>query len=194
MTIFERGVHADALPSSVTGATKKVLLAVVVQGAITILHFLYGVRVYEDRGRLHIVVPALVALAMVVALAVLFVRRPGALTLALLLTVSFVPFVAVFGLVHGGYHHVLKLILFHAGASKETLESLFMSPDYVLPDDLVFEVSGVLGLVAAAFVGHRMIRLFREFRRAPCTGSPPETAGAPPESRPPHARSQGGGG
>src|SRR5574341_29462 len=131
-------------------AAKALVLASAVETAITIGHFVYSARLYEEPERLHVVEPALVALAIAGTLTVLFVWRPNRILSAALSVVTGVMYVAVFGLFHGGFSHVLKDILFFAGAPDETLEWLFMSPDYARPDDALFEVSGTLGLVAAA--------------------------------------------
>ncbi len=194
MTSLQHRVHSVGNRSALGRATSLLLLSVAAQAAVTILHFLHGAHVYDDPGRLHVVIPALVSLGAVATLAGLFHWRPGALTLAVLLVVTFIPFVAVFGLVHGAYFHGLKLILFYAGASNETLERLFMSPDYAPPGDFMFELSGVLGFVAAAWVGHRMVRLFRATRHDPGAGSSPNAGDAGSESRPPPGESRGAGG
>jgi putative ABC transport system permease protein len=161
-------------------AARALVVAVAAETAITVSHFAYGARVYADPSRLHVVVPALVALALVVALAALYLWRPGRLALGALSVAVAVPYVGVFGLFHAGYNHVLKDILFWAGAPDATLEWLFVAPDYVRPDNLHFEASGILGLVAAAAVGWWLVRLHREARRgagpASDTGAAPDPA------------------
>ncbi len=183
MSTYERTVQEE---SAAARTAKALLLAAAAETAITIQHFAHGARTYDDPGRLHVVIPAIVALTLAAASTGLFLWRPGKLTLAALFVVVVIPFVGVFGLFHGGYHHALKLMLFLAGASQETLERLFMSPDYALPDDFMFELSGVLGLAAGALVAYLLVRLLREARRAPGTGSPPGES--PPVSE---ARSAG---
>lgn len=143
-------------------AAKALTIAAAVETAITIGHFVYSARLYGEPGRLHVVEPALVTIAIVAALAALFVWRPGRILSTALSLVTGVMYVAVFGVFHGGYSHLLKNILFFAGAPDETLEWLFMSPDYARPDNVAFEASGILGLVAAAFVAFWLARLVRE--------------------------------
>lgn len=157
------------------------VLAVAVETAITLLHFVHGARTYGDPGRLHVVVPGLVLLGIAAAAAGLFRWRPGRLTFAPLVLATAVPFVGVFGLYHGGFGHVLKLAAFAAGASREALEARFASPDYAFPDDVPFEATGVLGFVAAAAVAWLLVRLARQVHRlprGPLTGIP-GTAQAP---------------
>lgn len=109
--------------------------------------------------------PAIVFLVATLAVISLFRRRPNKFHLAVVALCAAVPYVGIFGLFHGAYTHLLKDLMFFAGASDETLEKLFMSPDYVRPGNIAFEFSGVLGFVAAIFVGYWLVRLVREWRR-----------------------------
>jgi putative ABC transport system permease protein len=171
---------------------KVLLLAVAAEAAITILHFRHGAWTYDDPSRLHVVTPALVALALVTAATGLFLRQPRKLALVPLVVATAVPFVGMFGLFHGGYSHALKLLFFASGASRETLDRLFASPDYAYPDDIPFEVSGVLGFVAALAVAWLLVKLVRAAHRE--TGPGPSASG---EGRAPaatgHAGSTGAG-
>ncbi len=133
--------------------------ALVAETAVTIGHFVYGARIYDDPARLHVVHPAVGFLVLALALTSVFVWRPGRTALAGVTLAVAVPYLAVFGLYHGAYSHLLKDLLFFAGAPDQTLEWLFMSPDYVCPDDIVFEASGILGLAAAVFTGYALVRL-----------------------------------
>ena len=166
-------------------AVRTLLVGVTAETAITILHFAHGARTYDDPGRLHVVAPALAALALVVAATVLFRRRPGRLTLAAVVLVTAVPFVGVFGLFHGGFGHVLKLAAFVAGGSRQTLARVFGSPDYAFPDDVAFELTGVLGFVASAFVAWQLVRLMRAAHRTPREGSAPAAPSSPQGSSAP---------
>ncbi len=155
------------------------LLAVGAEAALVLMHFAHGARTYDDPGRLHVVVPTLVGAALVALLTGAFLRYPGKGTLAALVAVTAVPFVGMFGLFHGAWGHVLKLALFFAGAPKVTLEWLFLSPDYAYPDDLPFEITGVLTFVAAVWVAHLLLRLCRELRKGPDAGAQESEEGSP---------------
>ena len=156
---------------AVRRAAKALAMAVTVETAITIGHFAYGAQVYDDPGRLHVVGPAVVFLVATVGVIALFLRRPNKFRLAVVVLCAAVPYVGIFGLFHGAYTHVLKDLLFFAGASDQTLQKLFMSPDYVRPDNIAFEFSGVLGFVAAIFVSYWLVRLVRQWRRDLGTGT-----------------------
>src|SRR5262250_2661665 len=88
-------------------AAKALALAATVETAITVGHFIYSARLYDDPERLHVVEPALTALA---------VWHPNRLLSGALSAVTGVMYVALFGLFHGAYNHLLKDIVFFAGA------------------------------------------------------------------------------
>ena len=196
MSNYERLVQKN--PAAARTA-RALLLAVAAETALTLLHFVHGALTYQDPGRLHVVGPALAMLGLAAALTWLFLRQPGRLTLGALVLATAVPFVGIFGLFHGGWSHAAKLAAFHAGASSETLERLFASPDFAYPDDAPFEASGVLGLAAAAAVALLLVRLVRQAHRRPGAGAASgATPGVPgpspvaPEARPGGASGPGG--
>ncbi len=156
---------------AVRRAAQALGIALIVETVITIGHFAYGAHLYDDPGRLHVVGPAIVFLVATLTVIALFRRRPNKFHLAVVAVFAAVPYVGIFGLFHGAYTHALKDVLFFAGASDETMEKLFMSPDYVRPDNFAFESSGVLGLVAAIFVSYWLVRLVRAWRRDLGTGT-----------------------
>lgn len=162
--------------SPVIRAAKALAVAAAAETVTTVGHFVYGARVYDDPGRLHVVGPAVLFLIATLAVITLFLRRPNKLRLAAVGLVATFSYVGIFGLFHGAYTHLVKVVLFHTGASDERLEELFMSPDYVRPDNIAFEVSGIVGFVAAIFVSYWLIRLVREWRRDSSAGMGPNVA------------------
>jgi hypothetical protein len=85
------------------------------------------------------------------------------------------PFVLLFGGYHGGFSHIVKLIVYAAGASPDRLQDIFDSPDFAVPNDFAFEASGVACFAAAVVVTWALARLLRVARhghgvvRAPAT-------------------------
>lgn len=167
-------------PPSAARAAKLLLAAVAAQTLITIGHFRHGAFTYDDPSRLHVVLPAAIFFALAAVLTLVFLRSPGRLALTALAAATAIPFIGIFGLWHGGWGHVVRLAFFHAGAPQATLERLFMSPDFVVPDDLFFELSGVLGFAAGAVVAWRLAVLIRAALRGSGsgTGGPLAAAGA----------------
>jgi hypothetical protein len=137
------------------------LFAVVLETALTIGHFVYGARLYDDPSREHVVVPAVVFLLLAAALGGLYLWRPGRLTLSLLAAEVGAVYVGLFGGYHGAFNHALKDALFFTGMAPERLAQIFDTPDFALPNDVFFELSGVATVFAALVVGHLVIRLVR---------------------------------
>ncbi len=196
MSNYEPAVQMNP---STSRAARAVLLAAAAQAAITVLHFVHGARTYDDPGRLHVVGPALAFLAVAAVLTWVFLRHPRRSTLGALVVATAVPFVGIFGVFHGGWNHSAKLAAFHAGASRETLERVFASPDFAYPGDAAFELSGLLGLAAAAVVAALLARLVREAHRGGRGARPgPAGTGSPADGAPraavggPGARAAGG--
>lgn len=167
-------------PRGLVRAVKFLVLGTTAQAIAIITHFVYGARLYEDEGRLHVVAPAIIALILSTALAVAVWLRPSKPLFGVLALVTFLPFVAMFGIFHGAYTHVLKDILFFTGAPQQTLEFLFMSPDFIMPNDVWFEVGGSLTFPVGLFVAYRLHRLWREVS-APSSGA---GTSSPPSSTP----------
>jgi len=143
------------------------LLAAGVESAVTLLHAVHGAATYHDPGRLHLVAPVLVAFLLVVAATVLALLHPGRPSLTGLVLATTVPFAGLFGLYHGGYGHLLKLLAFHHGMPEERLRSVFGAADFAVPGDLTFELTGLLAVPAAAVVVFQLVRLVRMFGDVP---------------------------
>lgn len=152
--------------AEVRRAVSWVVIAAVVETALTVAHFLYGAHIYDDPSRDHVVVPAFVSLGLVAAPGMLFVWRPSALTLWPFVAVVALPFVGMFGLYHGGFGHVCKLALFATGTTPERLEEIFNSPDFAVPNDALFEATGVSTLLVGLLVAYLLVRLLRIAKRA----------------------------
>jgi hypothetical protein len=148
-------------PPGVAKALLRLVIATGVESAIVIGHFVYGARLYDDPYRAHPVTPVLVALALVVALAIAFWRKGWSTALWLLAATVGLPFIAMFGAYHGGFSHVIKLVMYATGTSPERLQEIFDSPDFAVPNDFAFEASGVLCFLAAAVVAWALVRLLR---------------------------------
>ena len=64
--------------------------------------------------------------------------------------------VGLIGFFEGGYNHGVKNVLYFGGLPRATLDQLFPPPRYEMPNDLWFEVTGILqfflGLCAAYYL------------------------------------------
>ncbi|BCH20650.1 hypothetical protein [Mesorhizobium sp. L-8-3] len=132
---------------------------------LTSVHHAYGAMIYETPWRLHILhvaVPTAVAIALLLCIG--FTRRgkPGGrlATWAAIAIIMAFP-VAAIGVFEGGYNHVLKnLVYFGFGA--ESAKELFPPPTYEMPNDIVFELTGIAQFplcVLAAVFALRLLRM-----------------------------------
>lgn len=133
---------------------------------LTSLHHAYGACVYHTPWRLHVVLVAtLTALALWGA--VLVVRNhPAGRTRVMAVTVfclvdALIPVLGI-GYFEGGYNHVLKNALYFAGASPPLMALLFPPPAYELPNDVLFEASGIAQFLVGVVAGRRLYGLVRK--------------------------------
>jgi len=130
---------------------------------LTTIHHVYGAAIYATPWRLHIVY---IAVPMAVAIAVLLYagwrnpwRRSGRIAgwTGLALAVGFA--IILIGVYEGGYNHVVKNIL--NLVARPTLQAMCEPPICEMPNDFVFEATGVaqFGMAIAAAIA--VFRLFR---------------------------------
>jgi hypothetical protein len=142
------------------GAEVRALLAGTTVLVLTTVHHVHGAVLYQTPERYHAVFIAVGAFVLLLG-ALVSSRRSGASAAGHVAWWTFwgisaaVP-VLLFGMVEGLYNHVVKVALYFGGAPASTMETLFPSSIYEMPDDAVFEVTGVLqfpaGLVTAYFL------------------------------------------
>ena len=131
---------------------------------LTTVHHAYGAYIFAAPWRLHV---ALISLPVAVAIAVsrsLYQRHPhgalGATAFWIVIALTLLVSVALFGVFEGTYNHVLKNALYFGGASPEVLNHLFPAPTYELPSDLFFEITGMLHVIPAGMASWSLFRLF----------------------------------
>jgi peroxiredoxin len=136
---------------------------------LTIGHHLYGASVYDTPWRAHVAHHAMVGIILILVTVVIAWKWNGtrigreALWLFTVVTVLFP--IAWIGLFEGGYNHVVKNALYFGGLSRERLLALFPPPRYELPNDLVFEVTGVLQFFVALQTVRATYRVVRDTKR-----------------------------
>jgi hypothetical protein len=64
--------------------------------------------------------------------------------------------IGLIGGFEGAYNHVLKDVLFFAGLGTQQLATLFPPPRYEMPNDFLFEVTGVLQTIPAALAAYSL--------------------------------------
>ena len=131
-------------------------------------HHAYGAIHYGTPWRMHGALLA-IPLALVLSLSARLASR-GQATRAgqaanVLFTSLVVTILLAIGMYEGFYNHVLKNVLFFAGAPPGLFRTLFPAPLYELPDDLWFELSGVLQVLPAVWTAGAVLRLARPASR-----------------------------
>jgi hypothetical protein len=146
------------------------LVAALATLGLTAAHHIYGGVLYASPWRVHGAFVAIAACLPLVLLARAH-RRASGTTAGRLAGWAFaaltllVPVLAV-GLFEGVFNHVLKNVLFFAGAPESLLLRLYPPPAYELPDDVGFESTGVAQVVPAAFAAVATLRLVRDLARS----------------------------
>jgi hypothetical protein len=145
-----------AYTTSLIGQAAVALLAAY---ALTTIHHLYGGVV--DKASNRLLVPVILAPFIVIAMASLYLlqRSGNGITLIPFGIVALL-WTLLLGLLHGGYAHLYKDILFLVGGPARLYYSLNPGEHYP-PDNAFFEVTGALDLVAAAFVAGATVRLIQ---------------------------------
>lgn len=138
-------------------------LTIVAVYALTTIHHIFGGLVDNADDRL--VIPAILAPLVVIALVSLYaLRRTGSVGALITFGVVALLWVLLLGLFHGGYAHLYKDIVFLVDGPPSLYYPLNPSEHYP-PDNVFFEVTGVLDVVAAAFVAYTTMRLISAWRR-----------------------------
>jgi hypothetical protein len=114
---------------------------------LTAIHHVYGAQVYNTPWRLHVLFLSIPVIALTALLERLLLKRGGGFKSILFWLYWSIVLVASIGLIgsfEGMYNHLLKNILFYAGASHDLLLQLFPAPKYEMPNDFWFELTGVM--------------------------------------------------
>jgi hypothetical protein len=142
---------------------KRNALAIASAYALTTVHHIYGGLADKAPNRLRI--PVIMAVPTLAALGALhrYARTGSKPALATSATVTALAWVGLSGLVHGGYAHTYKDVLFLSGGPEKLYYPLNPSEHYP-PDDLFFEITGVLETATAYLVARSTHRLIRQSR------------------------------
>ena len=151
--------------TTTTTTAKSIERAAVVIGlayALTTVHHIYGGLVDSAPNRLR--VPIIMAIPTGIAVGSLHRYRKTGSRAALITaaTVGSLTWVVLSGILHGGYAHAYKDVLFLLNAPPKLYHPLNPSEHYP-PDDMFFEITGVLEIGTAVLVASSMYRLIRDW-------------------------------
>jgi hypothetical protein len=144
-----------------------IILAVIagfVAGLVTIVHHWYGALAYDTPWRAGVSYWIAGIVLTVYALLYVYWKNNGNIVSTIAIWMFFlggVFFQAGFIMFECVYSHVLKNILFFGGMSKSFLDRLYPSPAYHLPDNMFFEITGLLQLVGFVAVWYAY-RVFKD--------------------------------
>ncbi len=110
---------------------------------LTTVHHIYGAIIYNTPWRFHVV----------------FKSNRKSFWFWVYWSIILIASIGFFGLFEGIYNHLLKDILFYSGVNREVLFQLFPPPKYEMPNDFLFEATGVLQAVLAILLIIHFIRL-----------------------------------
>jgi hypothetical protein len=136
---------------------------------LTSVHHVYGALVYHTPWRMHIAFVAVPGIVILAGALLVFRKqrgtRIGEIALWIFAVVAVVFPIGWIGLFEGGYNHVVKDVLFFAGTSDTLMQRLFPSPLYEMPNDVLFEVTGVTQFPLALWAAYETYRLVRTARK-----------------------------
>jgi hypothetical protein len=131
---------------------------------LTTVHHLYGAVIYQTPWRGHVAHPAALTIILIAVALFIFSRRPNSFfgRTAFWIAVSVIVVIPIgfFGLYEGGYNHVLKDVLYFSRTSQSAMDRLFPQPLYEMPDDVFFEITGILTFFVAIPAAYSVYRLF----------------------------------
>ncbi len=150
--------------------TRKAALAGIAVMVITTVHHAIGAVVYRTPWRLHIALLSVPTIAVILGALAVHRRRAGAPAgraafVVLVAVLALVP-IAWIGAFEGFYNHVLKDALYFLAPRSPLLLRLFPSPTYVMPDNAIFEITGVVQVVPAWAAAAALARRLLGRRRA----------------------------
>jgi carbon starvation protein CstA len=143
---------------------KRTTLFSLILMVLTSFHHVYGALVYNTPWRFHVL---FISIPVAIAILLLSARLSGKMDIKFWTYWALVlfPTILMLGVFEGLYNHLLKDFLYFTGFSRETLQTLFPPPKYEMPNDFLFELTGILqGFVAINLMVHFVRFSGRYFR------------------------------
>jgi len=132
---------------------------------VTTFHHLYGAKIYNTPWRKDVGTNGGLILLICFIFLYLFNRYKKKVFLTLYTAVSFIVFELGIGLFEGLYNHVLKNILFFSGMPLVTWRKLFPAPAYEIPDNWLFESTGILQFFVALISTFYLLKIYKNARK-----------------------------
>jgi hypothetical protein len=129
---------------------------------VTSVHHAYGAVVYDTPWRLHILMMSIPVIIFTVVVNQFLMKREyrwKKLSLWFFGAIILIFSCLSIGGFEGVYNHALKDILFFSGTDKTLLDKLFPPPAYVMPNDFLFEATGVMQAAIFVPLGIKLLEL-----------------------------------
>ncbi len=122
---------------------------------LTSLHHLYGSIIYKTPWRSHVLFLSVPVIFLVFILNRALRKKSRSYLFWANWTIILLASILFIGSYEGLYNHVLKNILFFSGLNTQCLQRIFPPGMYEMPNDVIFEVTGVAqGLLAIVLIRH----------------------------------------
>ena len=135
---------------------------------VTSIHHVYGAVVYNTPWRLHILMVSIPVLIFTLVVSHFLIKREFLgknLLLLFFWTIILIFSVILIGGYEGVYNHALKNVFFFSETSETILDKMFPPSMYVMPDDFLFELTGVLQAVIFVPLLVQMAQLSKKLKR-----------------------------
>jgi hypothetical protein len=138
------------------------LVATIGTYVLTALHHAYGAWIYKTPWRFHVVYHGLIILLIAGAFLLVYEWRKKKVFFVLYLAIAGLFFGGLIGLYEGLYNHLLKNILFFSGLSPASMRWFYPASMYELPNNWLFETTGILQAFIGAAQLYYIVKLFRD--------------------------------
>jgi hypothetical protein len=131
---------------------------------LTSIHHVFGAYQYISPWRFHVLAFSIP----VILLNVLWRKKllHNWIAFYLMMTVNFIVTLSLIGFYEGVYNHLVKVVLYFSGTSAEIMTNLFPPPKYVMPDNFIFEFTGVLQAFLCIPIGYYFVGVVRSRLRS----------------------------
>lgn len=140
---------------------KRVALSILMVYLITSIHHIYGAWLYDTPWRNHIATQGASWLIISYAILVIYVKWKKKWISWVFVVFAGFFFIGAIGFYEGAYNHVLKNILYFSGFDSAQMLSLYPPPKYELPNDILFESTGILTFGISMWSLRTMIGLIK---------------------------------
>ena len=134
---------------------------------LTTIHHIYGAIIYDTPWRLHVLLLSIPVIIVTLILSWFLKadRKWNRLLYAANVLIVLIFSVILIGSYEGVYNHVFKNIAYFSGTSKSVLDQLFDPSKYVLPNDFVFEFTGIMQGIVFVPLTMRFLTVSKIFRK-----------------------------